>query len=101
MLQEKGIGVIINRPFMNGEYFRKLGDRPLPDWAAEFDCESWAQFFLKFVLSHPAVTVALQATSSPRHLSDNMGAARGRMPDEALRRRMVSLIGVTGRPPWS
>jgi diketogulonate reductase-like aldo/keto reductase len=101
LAMDRGMAVLINRPFVAGALFPRVANQPLPDWAAEFDCESWGQFFLKFVLSHPAVTVALQATSSPRHLSDNMGAARGRMPDAALRRRMVSLIGVTGRPPWT
>ncbi len=92
MLQDKGIGVIINRPFMNGEYFRKLGDRPLPDWAAEFDCETWAQFSLKYILPHPAITCVLTETSNPKHMSENARAAFGRMPDNDERARMRSVI---------
>lgn len=92
MLLDKGIGVIINRPFMNGEYFRKLGDRPLPDWAAEFDCESWAQFSLKYILPHPAITCVLTETSNPAHMAENARAAFGRMPDEKERARMRALI---------
>jgi diketogulonate reductase-like aldo/keto reductase len=65
---------------------------PLPPWAAEFDCRSWGQFFLKFNVSHPAVTCAIPATSDPEHLVDNMGACVGRLPDEAMRRRMVELV---------
>lgn len=96
-----GMAVLINRPFAAGALFPHVANRPLPDWASEFDCVSWGQFFLKFVLSHPAVTVALQATSSPEHLLDNMRAGQGRMPTEELRHRMVELIGLTGRPPWT
>jgi diketogulonate reductase-like aldo/keto reductase len=92
MLQDKGVGVIINRPFMNGDYFRKLGDRPLPDWAAEFDCESWAQFSLKYILPHPAITCVLTETSNPAHMAENARAAFGRMPDEVVRARMRSVI---------
>ena len=92
MLQDKGIGVIINRPFMNGEYFRKLGDRPLPDWAAAFDCESWAQFSLKYILPHPAITCVLTETTNPKHMSENARAAFGRMPDQDERARMRSVI---------
>lgn len=92
MLQDKGIGVIINRPFMNGEYFRKLGDRPLPEWAAEFDCESWAQFSLKYILPHPAITCVLTETSNPKHMAENARAAFGRMPNDNQRARMRSVI---------
>jgi diketogulonate reductase-like aldo/keto reductase len=93
MLQDKGIGVIINRPFMNGDYFRKLGNRPLPDWAAEFDCESWAQFSLKYILPHPAITCVLTETTKTKHMSENARAASGRMPDKNQRARMRTLIG--------
>lgn len=92
MCQDLGIGVIINRPFMNGEYFRKLGDRPLPEWTAGFDCESWAQFSLKYILPHPAITCILTETSNPAHMAENARAALGRMPDEAERKRMAAVI---------
>jgi aryl-alcohol dehydrogenase-like predicted oxidoreductase len=81
--------VIVNRPFEEGVLFRAVKGRQLPKWASEFDCYSWAQFFLKFILSHPAVTCAIPATRKPDYLVDNMGAALGRLPDAALRRRMV------------
>lgn len=92
MCHDKGIGVIINRPFMNGEYFRKLGSRPLPEWAADFDCESWAQFSLKYILPHPAITCVLTETSNPAHMAENARAAFGRMPDESERIRMKAVI---------
>lgn len=88
---DKGIAVLANRPFENGALFSRVKDKPLPGWAAEFDCQSWAQFSLKYVLGHPAVTCVIPATSNPRHLVDNMGAATGRLPDEAARRRMREL----------
>jgi diketogulonate reductase-like aldo/keto reductase len=81
--------VIVNRPFEEGELFRRVKGRELPTWAQEFDCNSWAQFFLKFILSHPAVTCAIPATRNPDYVVDNMGAALGRLPDAAMRRRMV------------
>lgn len=81
--------VIVNRPFEQGELFRRVKGRDLPKWAEEFDCNSWARFFLKFILSHPAVTCAIPATRDPDYLVDNMGAALGRMPDAATRRRMA------------
>jgi diketogulonate reductase-like aldo/keto reductase len=86
---EYGTAVIVNRPFEEGELFRRVKGRELPKWAQEFDCNSWAQFFLKFILSHPAVTCAIPATRNPDYLVDNMGAALGRLPDAAMRRRMV------------
>ncbi|HSG64528.1 MAG TPA: aldo/keto reductase, partial [Gammaproteobacteria bacterium] len=92
MLQDLGIGVIINRPFMNGDYFHKLGNHPLPDWAAAFDCESWAQFSLKYILPHPAITCVLTETSNPAHMAENTRAAFGRMPDESERKRMAAVI---------
>jgi diketogulonate reductase-like aldo/keto reductase len=81
--------VIVNRPFEQGDLFRLVKGRELPRWAEEFDCNSWARFFLKFILSHPAVTCAIPATRNPDYLADNMGAALGRLPDAAMRRRMV------------
>ena len=92
MFQDKGVGVIINRPFMNGEYFHKLGDHPLPDWAAAFDCKSWAQFSLKYILPHPAITCVLTETSNPVHMAENAHAAYGRLPDESERKRMRAVI---------
>lgn len=89
---ERGIAVLVNRPFARGQLFRKTRGRALPAWAAEFDCASWAQFFLKFVLSHPAVTCAIPATSDPRHLRDNMGAGLGRLPERAQREKMLALV---------
>ena len=81
--------VIVNRPFEEGDLFRRVKGRELPKWAEEFDCASWAQFFLKFILAHPAVTCAIPATRNPDYLVDNLGAALGRLPDAAMRRRMV------------
>ncbi len=89
---ERGIAVIVNRPFARGALFRKIRGKSLPAWTSEFDCGSWAQFFLKYVLSHPAVTCAIPATSDPRHLADNMQAAYGRLPDPAQRERMARFI---------
>ena len=86
-----GVAVLINRPFVAGRLFRAVGDRPLPDWAAEF-AASWGQFFLKFIVSHPAVTCAIPATSKLRHMVDNAGAGHGPMPDAATRKRMVEFI---------
>jgi diketogulonate reductase-like aldo/keto reductase len=87
--RERGVAVIANRPFAAGDLFRRLRSRPLPNWAKEIDCESWAQILLKFVVSHPAITCAIPATSRVDHLRDNMRAAFGRLPDDALRLRIV------------
>lgn len=87
---ERRTAVLINRAYEDGRLFSRVRGRPLPDWAAEFDCVSWGQFFLKYVISHPAVTCVIPATSKVRHLIDNMGAGRGRMPDGAMRARMVA-----------
>ena len=89
LAEERGMAVLVNRPFGGGNLFPKVRGRELPDWAQEFDCTSWAQFFLKFVVSHPAVTCAIPATSNPRHAVDNMGAGFGRLPDKATRERMA------------
>lgn len=89
---ERGLAVLVNRPFGGGNLFPRVQGRELPDWAAEFDCASWAQFFLKFVVSHPAVTCAIPATSNPRHAGDNMGAGHGRLPDAGQRARMAQLV---------
>jgi len=92
LAQDRGIAVLANRPFTRGALFKKVRGKNLPEWAKEFDCESWAQFFLKFVISHPAVTCAIPATSKPHHLVDNMKGGTGRLPDESLRRRMFDSI---------
>ena len=89
LARERGIAVLVNRPFRQGNLLRQLQRHPLPAWAGEIDCSSWAQVALKFVVSHPAVTCAIPATSQVAHLRENMGAARGRMPDAALRQRMT------------
>jgi diketogulonate reductase-like aldo/keto reductase len=86
---ERGAAVIINRPFDGGALFRAVREKPLPPWTAEFDCENWAQFFLKFILSHPAVTCAIPATRQTPHMIENMGALYGRLPDAQARRRMA------------
>jgi diketogulonate reductase-like aldo/keto reductase len=86
---ERGVAVVVNRPFRGGALFNAVWNKPLPPWAGEFDCDNWAQFFLKFIVSHPAVTCAIPATSRPDHMHENMGALSGRLPDEALRKRML------------
>lgn len=86
---ERGIAVIINRPFQGGGLFDHVKGRPLPGWASEMDCNNWAQFFLKFIVSHPAVTCAIPATSQLAHMQENMGAGYGVLPDPAMRKRMV------------
>ena len=86
---DKGLAVMINRAFGGGRIFQKVGDQPLPEWAAEF-CSSWAQFLLKYALSHPAATVAIPGMTKVRHVDDNIMAATGRMPDQEERKRMES-----------
>lgn len=92
LAQELRTAVIINRPFGGGGVFRILAAKPLPKWAAEFDCHSWSQFLLKWIVSHPAVTCVIPATNDPKHLIDNMGAGIGRLPDTKMRARMASLF---------
>src|SRR5438552_19187815 len=92
LAQERGVAVIVNRPFGAGDLFDKVRSKPLPDWAGDFDCRSWAQFFLKWIVAHPAVTCAIPATGKPQHLEDNMHAAFGRLPDANMRRRMIELV---------
>jgi diketogulonate reductase-like aldo/keto reductase len=92
LAQERGIAVIVNRPFGGGDLFSKTRSKPLPDWAAEFDCHSWAQFFLKWIVANSAVTCAIPATDKPHHLEDNMGGGIGRLPDAKMRQRMVELV---------
>ncbi len=90
--QELGIAVLINKPFEKAGLFGKVRGKALPAWAADIDCASWAQFFLKFILSHPAVTCAIPATSKLAHLEDNMQAGFGRLPDAATREKMAQLV---------
>ncbi len=87
--QDHEVGVLINRPYEGGNLFRRMKGKALPEWAAEWDISSWGQFFLKYIVSHPAVTCAIPATSKLHHLEDNMGAAFGRLPDENTRKKMV------------
>ena len=89
---ERGLAVVINRPFRRKQLFSLFERHPLPDWAAEFDCVNWAQFFLKFIVSHQAVTCALPATSRVDHMEENMGALYGRLPDAAMRARMIRYV---------
>ncbi|MFI5198550.1 MAG: aldo/keto reductase [Thermoanaerobaculia bacterium] len=92
LAREKGVAVLVNRPFGGGEALKRALGKPLPAWASEFDCTSWAQFFLKWILADPAVTCAIPATSKRTHLDDDLDAALGRLPDEKLRRRMVDAL---------
>ena len=92
LARERGIAVIVNRPFQQGALLDRLGRRPLPPWAAEIDCTSWAQFALKFIISHPAVTCAIPATTRVTHVRENLGAASGRLPDQAMRARMAAFV---------
>ena len=92
MALDKGIAVTINRPFINGQYFSIVKGRRLPAWAIEFDCTSWAQFSIKYVLSHPAVTCVLTETANPKHVLDNLGGGSGRLPDQDTRKKMRDLI---------
>lgn len=92
MAADKGLAVIINRPFRRKALFDMFQRHPLPPWAAEFDCRNWAQFFLKFIVSHPAVTCAIPATSRVDHMQENMGALYGRLPDAKTRRRMIGYV---------
>lgn len=92
LARERGIAVLVNRPFGGGGLFQRVRARALPPWAAELDCQSWAQVFLKWILADPAITCVIPATSQPPHLVDNMAAGRGRLPDAAMRERMSALV---------
>ena len=92
LAQERGVAVIANRPFGSGDLFDKVRSKPLPDWAAEFDCRSWAQFFLKWIVANPAIICAIPATAKSRHLEDNMRGGVGRLPDGKLRARMAQFV---------
>ena len=87
--RDAGAAVLINLPFGRNSLFRKAANRPLPEFATEFGAKSWAQFFLKFILSHPAVTTVIPGTDKPEYMLDNLQAGRGALPDAALRKRMV------------
>ena len=90
--QDRGVAVIVNRPLGGGGLFSRVRGKPLPDWAKEFDCSSWAQFFLKWIVAHPAVTCAIPATSKARHVEDNMAAGVGRLPEATMRQRMIDAV---------
>ena len=92
LAHELGIAVIVNRPFAQASLFSRVKGKDVPAWAAEFDCRSWAQFFLKYILAHPAVTCVIPATGKPQHLVDNMMAGVGCFPDAAMRQRMVKFM---------
>lgn len=92
LARDLGVAVIVNRPFAQASLFSHVKGKELPDWAADFGCHSWAQFFLKYILGHPAVTCAIPATGKLRHLIDNMAAASDPFPDMAARTRMVDFM---------
>jgi diketogulonate reductase-like aldo/keto reductase len=92
MLADRGIAVLISRPFMNGAYFERLEGRPLPPWTAEFECESWAQFSLQYILANPDLTCVLTETTNPEHMAENASTALKPLPDAAARARMRALI---------
>jgi aryl-alcohol dehydrogenase-like predicted oxidoreductase len=89
---DRGMAVMINLPFGRGRLFNAVQGKKLPDWASEFDCQSWAQFFLKYIVSHPAITCAVPGMAQSKYVIDNLGAARGRLPDAATRRKMEQFI---------
>ena len=92
LAQERGIAVMVYLPFGRSRMWQRIGDRPVPEWAQEFDAHTWAQFMLKFVVAHPAVTVAAPGTGDPEHMIDNLGGGRGRLPTPDHLRRMLQLV---------
>jgi aryl-alcohol dehydrogenase-like predicted oxidoreductase len=92
LARDKGIAVLVYAPFGRTRLWQRVKGRQVPDWAREIDANSWAQFFLKFVASHPAVTAITPATSRPANMADNMGGAVGRLPDATMRKRMIQLM---------
>ena len=86
---ERGVAVLVNRPFGSGSLFGQVKGKALPEWASELDCASWSQFFLKYILGHPAVTCVIPGTAKPEHMRDNVAAGLGKLPDDAQRRRMA------------
>jgi aryl-alcohol dehydrogenase-like predicted oxidoreductase len=89
---DRGVAVVINRPFMNGAYFDRLEGKPLPEWTREFGCETWAQFSLKYILANPSLTCVLTETTNPEHMEENLMASVGPMPDAAQRQKMREFI---------
>ncbi|MGA9574046.1 MAG: aldo/keto reductase [Lysobacterales bacterium] len=92
LARDRGIAVLVNLPFARGALFEAVAEKPLPDWAAEIDASSWGQVFLKYVISYPASTLPIPGTTKPHHVRDNLGAALGRLPDEALRREIENYV---------
>jgi aryl-alcohol dehydrogenase-like predicted oxidoreductase len=92
---DKGVAVLVNRPFEDGDLFDAVKGKPLPAWAAEFDAASWGQVFLKYILAHPAVTAVIPATGKIRHLEDNLAAGRGRLPNPQQKAQIVEALGAT------
>ncbi len=92
LARERGVAVLVNRPFGGGNLLRNLLQQPVPDWADDYDCSSWPQLLLKFCLSHPAVTCAIPGTGNPRHMLDNLQAGRGREADQAFRERLIQAV---------
>ena len=92
LARERGAAVLVNRPFSTGGLFQRVRGQALPAWAAEFDCRSWAQFFLKWILAHPAVTCVIPGTSRREHVVENLEAGVGRLPDTEMRERMAALV---------
>ncbi|HUF76312.1 MAG TPA: aldo/keto reductase [Longimicrobiales bacterium] len=92
LAQDEGIGVLVYLPFGRSRMWQRIGDRPLPEWAAEFDAHTWAQFMLKFTIAHPAVSVSCPGTGDPEHMVDNLGGGRGRLPTQDHVRRMIELV---------
>jgi diketogulonate reductase-like aldo/keto reductase len=92
LAQELGVAVMVNRPFEDGAIFARVKDKPLPQWAGDVGCASWAQFFLKYVISHPAVTCVIPATAKLEHMADNLQAGRGKLPEENWRGEMVRYL---------
>ena len=90
--KDRGVAVIVNRPFGRGDLFNRVRGKALPDWAVEFDCKSLAQFFLKWIIAHPVVTCAIPATGNPHHMEDDLSCGIGRLPNEQLRQRMVEFV---------
>jgi diketogulonate reductase-like aldo/keto reductase len=93
LAKDKNMAVLINRPFEEGALFQRVKGKQLPEWTKEFDCTSWAQFFLKFIISNPAVTCAIPGTDKPHHMVDNLAAGFGKLPDEKMRDKMVAVVG--------
>jgi diketogulonate reductase-like aldo/keto reductase len=96
LAREKNVAVIANRPFAEGALFRHVKGKSLPQWAKELGIDSWAQYFLKWIVSHPAVTCAIPGTGNPKHMQDNLAAGRGTLPDEAARKRMAEFFDAFG-----